>query len=269
MTDTTQPTPQVNPLLRSVYIPGETFRLPSMGIFYNNGELSPDVKNGEVVVNPMTTMDEIIIKTTDKLLNGTAITEVFQRCIVGIDKPLELFSKDVDFLMLCLRKVTYGNEFDLPLTHDCENAQEHAYRVSLPDFITRTRSIDPTSINSLYTIKMENGQAVKLNPPRFGLVLSLYQSIAEMKQRSNEELQKEAFANLAGLIQSVDGVNDKEHIIEWLKQVPASFVDRINKKTEEGSNWGPEFSVSVNCKDCDKKWDVSIPLNPVSFFLTS
>jgi len=44
----------INPLIERAYVPGETHTLPSGGLFYKNGELSNDVKNGEITVNPMT-----------------------------------------------------------------------------------------------------------------------------------------------------------------------------------------------------------------------
>ena len=42
--------PIPNPLLASLRIPGETFRLPSHGLFYTDGELDDSVVNGEVEV---------------------------------------------------------------------------------------------------------------------------------------------------------------------------------------------------------------------------
>ena len=90
--------PRSNPLLERIRIPGETFTLPSQGIFYKNGELDDDSKNGEVYIYPMVTYDEIVLKTPDKLFSGEAITEVFQRCVPQIKKPMELLAKDVDFI---------------------------------------------------------------------------------------------------------------------------------------------------------------------------
>ena len=75
--------PPVNPLLERARLPGQTFTLPSKGLFYKHGEVDDSVlaAKGEVMVYPMVTLDEINIKTPDKLLNGTAITDVFKRCM--------------------------------------------------------------------------------------------------------------------------------------------------------------------------------------------
>jgi len=109
----TTPVKKVNPLLRVNKMPGETFRLPSRGIFYKNGELDASVANGEVVVKPMTLLDELYLKTPDMLFQGTAVEEVFKRCIPEILKPQQLFMNDVDYLVLCLRKVTFGDNFEI------------------------------------------------------------------------------------------------------------------------------------------------------------
>jgi hypothetical protein len=46
-----------NPLLAKVQMPGKRFRLPSRGLFYNNGELADTVADGEIEVFAMTTVD--------------------------------------------------------------------------------------------------------------------------------------------------------------------------------------------------------------------
>lgn len=107
-----------NPLLRRFnHMPPETFRLPSGGVFYTNGELDDEVINGEVEVHPMTAIDEITIKSPDMMYQGTAIEKVFSRCIPQVLKPLELLTKDMDYLLVCLRIVTYGETLDL--TWEC------------------------------------------------------------------------------------------------------------------------------------------------------
>ena len=107
-----------NPLLkRKNKFPGETYRLPSKGLLYFNGELDEEVKDGEVIIYPMTTLDEIYMKTPDMLFQGTAIDTVFKRCIPQIKQPLNLLSNDVDYLLAALRKVSYGNH--ILINHNC------------------------------------------------------------------------------------------------------------------------------------------------------
>src|SRR3569832_318234 len=83
-------------------LPGQTYRLPSLGK-YPEGVLSDDVVNGELVLHPMSTLDEIYLKTPDMLFQGTAIEQVFARRVPQVLKPLELIPKDVDYILSALR----------------------------------------------------------------------------------------------------------------------------------------------------------------------
>lgn len=47
------PPKPVNPLLSRIQMPGETFALPSGGVFYTHGELDDSVVNAEVRVHPI------------------------------------------------------------------------------------------------------------------------------------------------------------------------------------------------------------------------
>ena len=166
--------PPANPLMERARIPGETFALPSAGLFYKNGELSSDVIDGEVVVNPMVTVDELTMKSPDKLLNGTAIVDVFSRCIPQIQDPLRLLAKDVDYLMICLRKVTYGDEIEITHTHTCEDAKRHSYVVNLNTFLQKTTRLQTTDLSAKYILTLPNSQVVVLQAP-----LIVYESILQ------------------------------------------------------------------------------------------
>jgi hypothetical protein len=98
---------QLNPLLHKIRIPGETIRLPSRGIFYTPGVLIDDVINGEIHVYPMTTIDELILKSPDKIMSGDAIAEIFSRCVPQVLNTKRLLAKDVDFILITLKKIVW------------------------------------------------------------------------------------------------------------------------------------------------------------------
>jgi hypothetical protein len=102
-----------NPLLQKIKIPGKRFRLPSRGLFYTQGELEDGVVDGEIIVYPMTSIDEMYLRSPELLFNGEAIDIVIKRCCPEIKKPLQLVSKDVDFILACLRVVSYGNSYTI------------------------------------------------------------------------------------------------------------------------------------------------------------
>lgn len=261
-----------NPLLDSLKarLPGETFRLPSMGYFYTNSDvLSPDVKDGEVHVYPLTAIDEIILGTPDKLLNGTAVTEVFSRCIPQIQEPANLLSKDVDFLLACLRFVTYGADATVSYTHNCEGAKSNDYNVSLHAQITQAKNIDLTTVDQQFSKRLDNGQLVEFHPPVYADVIDLYQSIVLKKQDTLDsvEVHRYMLKSYAKLIRNVDGITNQDHILEWLVALSGKTLSQITEAVGSLGNWGVDTSVNTVCKDCGKPITLEVNTNPVSFFI--
>lgn len=262
-------TDQINPLLQSIKIPGSTFRLPSQALFYSPSEISDTVKNGEVEVYPMTAFDEIILNTPDKLLSGKAITEIFQRCIPQILDANALLAKDVDFLMVCLRSVSFGNTMDVSYTHDCPSAVEHSHSVDINGMIRQTKTIDPTSINGEYTLVMTSGQTVHLKPLTYGDIVELYQNTALLKSSklTVEDAEKLVVNTLVGVIRDVDGITDKKLIKEWVMSIPLGWKKQLETAAQSVSEWGINLVHSGTCPDCGESIEIPISANPVSFFM--
>jgi len=266
MENNTEEQPQVrnNPLLEKVQIPGEKFRLPSGGLFYTAGELHEYVKDGEVFVNPMTAMNELTLKSPDKLLSGEAVIEVFGKCIPEISNPSELLAKDVDYLLMCLRMVSYGPNIDLKVTHDCENAKEHLYSIPIRPILQTTKQIDPTAIKN-FKVTISNGQVVLLHPPKFLATVALYQLFGS-DDFDTETVGEKLLDNIASMIISVDNHKQRDDITEWLKTIRVGDVQLIGEKVGEISDWGIDPIQSTKCKDCKKVLEVSVPVNPIAFF---
>jgi len=260
------PTPATNPLLARVEMPGSTFQIPSRGLFYKNGELREDVEMGEVHVSPMSAYDEILLKSPDQLFSGDAVEKVFQRCIKQVQKPKELLAKDVDFLLVCLRLVTYGNEMDITYQHDCKDSKVHSYVINLSDFIASTKRIDPTTVGKFYSITLDNGQILKLHPSKFKDVIKMYQDTESAAMTPEAELEMTVFI-IQSVIHSVDGIEDPEQIKEWIKAIPAGWLTKLTEFIETASDFGPDFTLRTKCKDCNKDIEIHTPVNPISFFM--
>jgi len=252
----------LNPLLSRVEIPGSTFQLPSRGIFYNNGELREDVRDGEVHVHPMSAYDEILMKTPDALFSGEAVHKVFLRCIPQIQKPTELLSKDVDFLLVCLRQVTYGDEMEVRYMHNCKDAKSHPYTINISHFLQKSKKIDPTTVGRTYTTKLPNGQVVKLHPSRFRDVIKMYQDSNPEGLTPEKELEMTVFV-IKSIIQSVDEITKEDLIDEWIRKIPATWITDLSNIIQVASDFGPNFTFKAKCKDCGK--DELVTDNMVNF----
>lgn len=257
-----------NPLLAAAVIPGETFRLPSQGLFYANGELSPDVTNGEVHVRAMTAVDELVFKSPDMLFTGKAVEQVFTRCIPQVLKPNELLSKDVDYLIMCLRVVTYGPTVSLTYNHACsDGSKEHTYEVRLQPIIQQAKQIDPTVLSTKFAVSLPNGQKVKLKPLTYRTMIALNQDVDLVnKTPSLDDLKTSVMGVLLDSIESVDGITDRALIGEWLNALSAGWVREITGALNVTSDWGANAVATEVCRDCSSAIKLEFSINPLSFF---
>ena len=254
-------------------IPAEVAKLPSMGIGYSPDVFTSGVVMSEVEVFPLSTIDEITLKTPELLLSGVGIYEVFKRKIPAIAKPEELFQKDVDYLLTFIRKVTYGDGLVVTYKHDCTDAKPHDYTIPLSHFLQNTARIDPTK-KDMFILELDNGQVVQVGNSKFADVLDLTQLTIKFAQMTATnsleeigEIERTTLKSIAVLIDNVDGVSDKEEIIEWLRELPINFRNEIRDAINNvSSQWGTNFSYVTKCRDCGQDIDLSPTINPVSFF---
>jgi hypothetical protein len=258
---------QTNPLITGLKLPGRIFQLPSRGLFYTNGELADDIKNGEIHVLPMSALDEISIKNPDQLFSGDAIKAVFSQCIVGINKPTELLAKDVDAIMLFLRTVTYGAAYEFNARHGCDGGKDHSYVANVDELINGMKLIDPTTAVDLYTLTLANGQVVKLKPNKYQQVLDLIKANENKTEITADDQRRNLISMLLGVIISVDGITDQKQITEWIGKLPGPMVRKIGSKIENISDWGPVLTWKCKCRDCGNDFEIELPINPVSFFI--
>lgn len=276
MTDMTN----VNPLMMTqARIPGETFALPSGGLFYTNGELAEGVQNGEIHVYPMTAYDEILIKTPDLLFSGKAIEQIFSRCVPSVKKPMELLAKDVDYLLIALRLVSFGPQVTVIHKHDCDSANDQKYDVSIQDFVHQVKRIDPSVIVSEYTVKLDSGYSVLLSPMRYKTVVAMMTDMDAEKPMTPEELHKRNASHLASLVVSVTTpsqdeqpgitVSDSAQISEWIASLSIKDLKRMQDAIDGQREWGTDTHYTVTCKDCNQPTRINVPLNPIHFFTWS
>lgn len=99
---------KVNPLLGYMRQPKIYVRLPSNGLFWEEGSIDIP-ENNEFPVYSMTAKDELTFKTPDALMNGQAIVDVIQSCMPNIKDAWNCAGIDVDLILIAIRIATYGN----------------------------------------------------------------------------------------------------------------------------------------------------------------
>ncbi len=119
---------------------------------------------------------------------------------------------------------------------------------------------------------MPNDQVVTVRP-------FLYSDVVEASQRATTgqvaDMTDLEFVNavkemviLGALpaIVSVDSVTNVEHIREWLESLPPPWIKLLGTRIDEINSFGADLKVTVKCKDCGESVDLTVPLNPQSFF---
>lgn len=255
-----------NPLLSKLrVVDGLTVRLPSRGLLYPKGVLDEAVVDGEVRVFPMTTRDEILLRSADGLFGGSTIDQVFARCVPQVLNPRELFFNDVDFLLVALRQCSYGDEMQISYEHSCEGAKEHTYTVSVTKLMRTVKEIDPLTVEDRFTLLLGTSQEVKLRPIRMVDMMRILQPPSQ-EELTTEQAEEEMLRMYIAQIQSVDGIDDPEMIFEWMSQLPTMHVKAIREKIAQSGDWGVSYEQQLTCRDCGEEATITTPINPVAFF---
>lgn len=228
------------------------------------------MKNGEVEVLPMTAIDEITLSTPDKLLSGKAVLEVLERRVPQVLKPGELLAKDVDFLMVCLRLVSFGSTTSIQYNHGCkgEESHDHEYEIKIDKMVSTVAQIDPTVIDREYSFTCDNGQTVRFKPFTYSSVVKFHELQALSKgEPSVDILEKLVIETLAHAIADVDGVTNEAQITEWVAAIPLGMKKQLETHIQLTSEWGVNSIVTETCKDCGDTISIPMSFNPVGFFM--
>lgn len=267
--------PSENPLLQKLNrIPGETFRLPTRGVFYKNGEIDESIVNGEVVVYPMTGHEELIMKSPDMVFQGTAIDRVIKRCVPGVLRPLDMSSNDIEFLLACIRKVTHG-EFikvfykcdDTCIETPMQDRVEREYDISLLSFIGSVKEISKDDFGNLAFV-LGDIFNVTIKPVTMRSLIEVKQNLIPKFDDVLEATHATQLKIFSAMIASVDGIDDEDMILGWLEALPVALRDELLEKIQVLHNWGIAFDCKFICKDCNKVVNKPTAINPINFFLT-
>ena len=277
-------TPQ-NPLTKHFRQPSIYLKLPSKGTHWPEGSIDIPV-TGEVPILPMSTKDEIVLKTPDALLNGQGVVDVIQSCCPSIKDAWKMPSIDIDAVIIAIRIASYGNqmEFTSECPH-CKTTNDYAVDLSVmlsnitaPNYNNKLVAEDLKfklkpqayfSVNRSNMIAFEEQQILRS-------LGTLEDNPDEAKRIFNENLLKLVDLNILMLadstdyIETEDGsiVNDTNFIQEFYKNCDTKIVKAIREKLDEHNLYGGIKPVNVVCQneECTKEFDITITFDFASFF---
>lgn len=243
MSEQTQGQNTGNPLQKYFRQPKLHIRLPSRGKYYPQGALELN-SNGEVAVYPLTAKDELLMKTPDSLMNGTATSDVIKSCVPAIKQPWLMPSLDLDAVLIAIRIATYGNKMSITVKVP-EIGDEKDYDIDLSGVIEQILSVEFQETvlleNMKITLRPLTYQEFTADAIRSFEEQRVYNLVNDETISNEVKLQKfrESFNKLTDLTVNtvaksiasieVDGnvVQDAKHIQEFMQNTSKEFYSRI------------------------------------------
>ena len=271
-----------NPLVAFFRQPKIFIGLPSNGRFYPEGSLTI-AETGEYPVYAMTAKDELLFKTPDALLNGSATVEVIKSCIPAIKDPWQMPSVDIDAILIAIRAATNGT--DLEIESKCTACEEEAkYGINLIGLLGQMSAGDYESLLNSGDLKIKlkplnysdvnMGNLAQFNMQREILSLENISDDTERNEKSRlamlniSKLNIEMMANSIEyiLIPGNEQVTDKTFISEFLENCDRNVHDLLRTqiaKLRENTIMRP---LKIKCIHCANEYEQALMLNVTDFF---
>lgn len=277
------PSKQVNPLSKYFRQPSIYTKLPSGGSFWPEGSLDLQV-TGEIAVYPMTTRDEVTLRTPDALMNGSGVVDVIQSCCPSIKDAWKMPNIDVDAVLIAIRIASYGST--MAVETRCPHCNEiNNHGLDLQNCLAGIRAPDyaqPIQINSL---KIHMKPMHYFGQNRSSSVEFEEQKMLQALERadlSDEVRAEQIYSSMQRLIkinvdtltfstnriELEDGtvVNDPGFISEFYTNAPATVVKEVQAKLSEFNRSAGIKPQQVACADCVKPYEVPVIFDYASFF---
>lgn len=279
-----KPAASINPLSKHFRQPAIYLKLPSQGSYWKPGALELPV-NGEIPILPMTTKDEIVLRTPDALLNGAGVVAAVQSCCPSIKDAWETPSVDIDAVIIAIRIASYGNQMDF--NSCCPHCNETSdYAINLGNVLSSIEVPD-------YSKKLEiTDLKIKLKPQNYAAMnkasmisfeeQQLMRTLETLDEDNQEEVRKkfdnhldrlidlniETLASCTDYIETEENVivNNVEHIHDFYKNCDTKVIKAIQEQLSSLAESVKLKPVEVNCHSCEKPFDVNIEFDWANFF---
>lgn len=272
-----------NPLAKHFRQPSIYYRLPSDGRYWPKDAIKIPV-TGELPVYPMTTRDEVTLRTPDALMNGQGVVDVIHSCCPDIKNAWKMPSIDIDATMISIRIASYGQEMEISSAcPTCKDEGEFAI-----DLATVLASIE----NPNYDETVEaNGLHIKLKPQEYfdfnksnklnfeeqQIMRTISQAndlpADELGLKFDQHLKNIIDINVALLVTSTEyietgdtRVHDVNHITEFYSNADTKVIKKIQGKLTELSDKASIKPQGVTCANCSAQYSVTVNFDYSSFF---
>ena len=272
-----------NPLAGHFRQPAIYLKLPSDGNWWGNQGLEMPA-NHEIPVYPMSTKDEILLRTPDALLNGQGLVDVIQSCCPNIKDAWKMPSVDVDAVLIAIRIATYGNK--MSFDSKCPKCSEdNTHEIDLGEPLQSLRCPDFSANLSYKDLK------IKFKPQHyFGVnktnmlefeeqkIMSLINATnmepedksAQITQSMNRLFDYGIDACVASTeyIELANGVRvtDPEYLKEFYQNAESAVIKHLQTKIAEFAAQAKPAPLNLGCRECSNQYNIDLTFDYANFF---
>lgn len=247
-------------------IPIEVVPLPSGGRVYH--ESHPLHNNDRVEIRAMTAREEDILTSQALLKKGTVITELIKSCLVDRSvNPNDLLSGDRNALMVAIRVTGYGAEYEAEI--ECpECSVKSKQQFDLAALPIQSLDIEPAELGkNVFEYRLPLSKKVVKFKFMTGRDEEEITATAAKQKKLGLSTDNAVTTNLMHSVISVDGVEDRAKIANFVRMMPArdSLALRNYIKDHEP---GIVMKQEMSCPSCGHAEEVNMPIG-VSFLWPS
>lgn len=280
-----------NPLKKWARIAKLYIKIPSNFYYYDESVIDIPI-NKELPIYPMTSIDELTLKTPDALLNGDGLVKTIESCCPAVKNARKLLVNDLDSILLAIRCVSNGDSMTFgSKCPKCEH--DNQYQISIKEQLEKINMMKPP-----YKIQLDKELTVFLKPHIFDthnknniMAFEEFNIIKSTTEKDLEDLDKllkfnqsfqrlvslnvEVLANSIHFIEIIQNnqkikISNQDHILEWLQNIDKKQYDTLDKKIEEINKIGVfDKKFDIQCEKCENKWQTDLIINPIDFFVFS
>lgn len=271
-----------NPLKQYFRRPAIFYKLPTEGRFYQPGvvEIPP---NGELPIYPMTTMDELSLRTPDALFNGSAVAQVIQNCVPAVKDAWKLTEIDSDALIVAIRAASVDGKLEIESTcPKCEKSSD--FIIDLMRLLSEKQQNisfeDTLDIGELtfkfrpLTFAETNANAMRqFDIQRMLAQLDAIEDGPEKQKVMADSMEKLSDMLLEVIAQTIEyiktpetTVREHEFITEFMKECDTKTNNAIKDFSAKIRKANSDRPIEVKCTHCEHEYKQPLELNFTNFF---
>ena len=246
-------------------VPVESVPLPSEGKIYPQDSSSHNRETIEI--KAMTAREEDILTSRALIKKGTVISALLRSCIV--DKSINvdhLISGDRNALMTAIRITGYGSDYEVEVNcPECDGKNKTKFDLSeLPINRLKIEPLEPGANLFEYELPVSKKKVIfRFLTGKDELNMSV-ESDRRKKKKLQGDVDNMVTARLRNSIVSIDGIDDKNKIATFIKNMPARDSRSLRKYMDDNEP-GIEMKGWLECEHCYEHSEVNLPIG-ASFF---